>query len=82
MEETALEGLTKVQCPHTPKLLSISKREQDLTMWVPGGWLIFILIEKLPGLPPMNFWCATKDRPAMTLSQRNEVRAAFKVALS
>ncbi len=50
-------------------------------MWVPGGWLIFILIEKLPGLPPYNFWTATIDRPAMTLSQRNEARAAFKEAL-
>lgn len=82
MEETALDELTKVQCPYTPKLLSLSRREQDLTMWVPGGWLTFILIEKLPGQSPMNFWCATKDRPAMTLSQRNEVRAAFKEALS
>lgn len=82
MEETALKELTRLQCPYTPKLYSLSEREQDLSMWVPGGWLILILIEKLPGQPPWNFWCETKDGPAMTLPQRNEVRTAFKEALS
>ncbi len=82
MEITALNRLTRVKCPYTPKLLSLLRKEQDSTTWVPGGWLIFILMEKVPGVSPLNFWKPTEDRPAMTRSQRDEVRAGFKAALS
>jgi hypothetical protein len=82
MEITALKRLTRVKCPHTPKLLSILRKEQDSTMWVPGGWLIFILMEKVPGEPLDHFWKPSMERPAMTRSQRDEVRKDFKEALS
>jgi hypothetical protein len=82
MEITALERLTRTKCPHTPKLLSVIWEHQDPTMWVPGGWLIFILMEKVPGVPPLNFFQSSTERPAMTRSQRDEVREAFKKALS
>lgn len=82
MEVTALKRLTRMKCSYTPKLLSILRQEQDSTMWVPGGWLIFILMEKVPGVPLDNLWNSTKERPAMTRSQRDEVREAFKEALS
>jgi hypothetical protein len=67
MEITALKRLTRVKCPHTPKLLSILRKEQDSTMWVPGGWLIFILMEKVPGEPLDHFWKPSMERPAMTV---------------
>ncbi len=83
MEATALKELIKVRYPSTAMHLSLPKRGQDLTMRVPEGWLVFILIEKLSGLLACNFWSATMGRPAITtLSQRNKLRAAFKEALS
>jgi hypothetical protein len=82
MEITALSRLTRTKCLYTPKLLSILRKEQDSTMWVPGGYLIFILMEKLPGVPPLNFFKPSDTQPAMTRPQRDEVREAFKKALS
>jgi hypothetical protein len=82
MEITELKRLTRMKCPYTPKLLSILREKQDSTMWVPGGWLIFILVEKVPGKPLDTFWKPSKERPAMTRSQRDEVRIGFKEALS
>lgn len=82
MEITALRRLTRAKCPYSPKLLSILRKKQDSTMWVPGGWLIFILMEKVPGGPLDNFWKPSKERPAMTRYQRDEVRKGFKEALS
>ena len=82
MEVNALERLTRTKCPYTPKLLSILRKQQDSTMWVPGGWLIFILREKVPGVQPLNFFRSGEGQPAMTRSQRDEVREAFKKTLS
>jgi hypothetical protein len=82
MEIKALSRLTKAKCPYTPKLLSWSRVKQDTSMWIPGGWLVFILMKKLPGASPFNFWAPDAGRPAMTRAQRDEVREAFKKALS
>lgn len=82
MEITALKRLARMNCPYTPKLLSVLRQVQDSTMWVPGGWLVFVLMEKVPGVPLNNFWYPSKEKPAMTRSQRDEVREAFKRALS
>lgn len=81
-EITALERLTAAKCPYTPKLLSTKRTKQNDTMWVPGGYLIYILMERLPGRPITAFFDSDGKRPAMTLSQRDEVRKAFKTALS
>jgi hypothetical protein len=82
MEITALKRLTRTNCPYTPRLLSILRKEQDSTMWVPGGYLIFILMEKVPGEPITSFFKPGVDRPALTRSERDEVRKGFKEALS
>ena len=82
MEIEALLRLTRTKCPYTPKLLSILQQQQDSTMWVPGGWLIFILREKVPGSPPLNLFRPSEEQAAMTRSQRDEVREASKRALS
>ena len=51
-------------------------------MWVPGGYLVFILMEKVPGKPLDNFWTDNSQvGPAMTRLQRDEVRAAFRKTL-
>jgi hypothetical protein len=52
--------------------------KQDDDMWVPGGYIVFILMEKLPGvmIKEEDFW--TK----YSLQQRDEVRVAFQEALS
>jgi hypothetical protein len=51
-------------------------------MWIPGEWLIFILMEKVLGLPLDIFWKPSKQRPAMTRAQRDEVREGLREALS
>jgi hypothetical protein len=82
MEIEALIRLTRAQCPYTPNLLSWSHEKQCSSLWIPGVWLIFILMKNLPGIPPFNFWKPSPDKPAMTRAQRDEVREAFKNALS
>jgi len=46
-------------------------------MWVPGGYVVYILMEKLPGSPPWDFWIEER----YSLEDRNEIREAFRVAL-
>jgi hypothetical protein len=65
-----LRRLTKAKCEYTPKLLSLLRAKQDDSMWIPGGWLVYILMEKLPGTPPLNFWHDYGGRPAMTLYRK------------
>ena len=74
-EINALTRLTRGKCPYTPKLLSILSEKQDHKMWIPGGFIVFILMEKVPGVPLDNFWSD------MTRSQRDEVRNAFRKTL-
>ena len=44
-------------------------------MWVPGGWIDYILMEKVPGVTPWNFWHDTEELPKMTFAERDEIRA-------
>lgn len=55
-EIDVLRTLTESGCSAAPKLLSWTRELQDETMWVPGGYVVYILMEKLPGAPPFNFW--------------------------
>lgn len=81
-EFTALRVLTAAGCPYTPRFLSRTGGTQDGAMWVPGGWTDYILMEKVPGVAPLNFWDKDQGLEAMTRSERDEVRFAFKKALS
>ena len=76
-EIQALEDLTEAGCAAAPKLLSWTEEQQDNTMWVPGGYIVYILMEKLPGAPPMDFWVEGR----YSLEDRNAIRAAFRKAL-
>ncbi len=76
-EIDVLRTLTESGCSAAPKLLSWTRELQDETMWVPGGYVVYILMEKLPGAPPFNFW-VEKD---LSLEDRDTVRKGFRAAL-
>ncbi|KAL2004255.1 hypothetical protein VTN02DRAFT_4770 [Thermoascus thermophilus] len=73
-EINILDELTKKGCSCTPKLLSFATQKQRDTDWVPGGYIVFILMEKLPGRDLTAFDTFSPDR-------RYEVRIAFGRAI-
>ncbi|RFU29386.1 hypothetical protein B7463_g6961, partial [Scytalidium lignicola] len=74
LEIEALEILTKAGCSSTPSLLAWKEEKQDQDSWVPGGCIIYILMEKLPGITVDNFY-GQLDR-----EERDEMRRSFKEA--
>lgn len=72
-ELEALQKLTQNQCTSAPRLVNYLQYEQDEKMWVPGGYLFFILMTRCPGKPLENF----HKEP---LAKRNEIRKAFEDA--
>ncbi|KAL2216427.1 hypothetical protein M432DRAFT_61931 [Thermoascus aurantiacus ATCC 26904] len=48
-EREALQLLTKNGCASTPELLSFKQEEQGNDMWVPGGYILYMLMSRLPG---------------------------------
>ena len=73
-EIEALEYLTTVGCSATPALLASKHETQGEDDWVPGGFLDYILMEKLPGVE-CPYWSGCMDR-----LERDQLRAAFKEA--
>jgi hypothetical protein len=72
-ELEGLRTLTQHQCTLAPRLVNSLQCEQDETMWVPGGYLLFILMTRCPGKPIENF----RDEPPV---KQNEIRQAFENA--
>ena len=72
-ELEGLKTLTRHQCTSAPKLVDYLQCEQDETMWVPKGYLFFILMTRCPGKLIENFY----QEP---LTKRNEIRQAFEDA--
>jgi len=65
-------AITKNGCASTPELLSFKQEEQGNDMWVPGGYILYILMSRLPGERLRNlFW--RLDR-----TERDEIRKSFK----
>ncbi|KAK2794011.1 hypothetical protein FQN50_009960 [Emmonsiellopsis sp. PD_5] len=62
-------------CSVTPKLLHVVKSLQEEWMLVPGGYIVFLVMEKVPGDPLDGFW--GYDPP-----KREKVRAAFRRGLT
>lgn len=58
IETEALEKLTRARCSAAPMLLGSKVVKQTETMWVPGGYLGFVAMTKLPGIivPWMDHW--------------------------
>jgi hypothetical protein len=78
-EFRALTWLAEVQSAHTPHYLSYAYLpvEEGIDEWgMVGGYMIFIVMTKVPGrrLSRSEFW-------SLSLSKRDEIRAAFKEAL-
>lgn len=74
-EIQALQHLTASGCPVSPKLLGSRIDKQDETMWIPGGYIIYALMEKLPGRNIHDFY----EWPRV---KRDELREAFLDTLS
>ena len=72
-ELEGLETLTQNQCTSSPRLVNYVQCEQDETMWIPGGYLLFILMTRCPGIPIENF-----DREP--LLKHDEILQAFEDA--
>jgi hypothetical protein len=61
----ALSILTKANCSSTPALLDWQCEGQDAHMWVPGGYNVYILMEKLPAVDPSRFYWRLDRKNAM-----------------
>lgn len=73
-EIKALQCLTDADCSFTPALYGLKQEVQNSSMWVPGGHIVYILMEKLPGINLSNFF-HDLDR-----KERDQCREAFKKA--
>ncbi|RJE22201.1 hypothetical protein PHISCL_05449 [Aspergillus sclerotialis] len=74
LEIHALEHLTKSKCSSTPAIFAWKHETQGDDGWVPGGYLDYILMERLPGSRP-NCILGTMER-----KERDQLREAFKKA--
>ena len=54
-ELEGLQILTKHICASAPRLVNPLQSEQDESMWVPGGYLLYILMTRCPGKPIVTF---------------------------
>lgn len=81
-----LERLTDANCPATPRLLAVHTdiqhepvlrgcyyEDEEQPYWVPGGYIVYILMEKLPGEDLTYFWTFPPQ-------EREEIRQAFREA--
>ncbi|KAF4188604.1 hypothetical protein CNMCM7927_001299 [Aspergillus lentulus] len=73
-EVSALDYLTKAGCSSTPKLFAWKHETQGNDDWVPGGYIDYILMEKLPGETP-GYWSGRMSR-----AERDQLRESFKKA--
>lgn len=72
-ELEALHAVTEAGCSSTPKLLQYMHYRQNDKMCLPGGSLLYLLMEKLPGvsLEYRTYW-------KYDVETRNRIRRAFK----
>ncbi|RAH71409.1 uncharacterized protein BO66DRAFT_390964 [Aspergillus aculeatinus CBS 121060] len=75
-EIEALSHLMKAGCSSTPSLLSWKKEQQAIDEWVPGGYKLSILMERLPGSNPGDSLFSGQ----MPRDERDSLRKAFKAA--
>ncbi|KAH8804894.1 hypothetical protein F5884DRAFT_430267 [Xylogone sp. PMI_703] len=72
-ELEALENLTRQGSQSTPTLVNFTQTTQDNDGWVPGGFILFLLMTKCPGTPIEKF----QLKPD---AEREKIRKAFEVA--
>ncbi|KAJ9232140.1 hypothetical protein DTO169E5_7611 [Paecilomyces variotii] len=73
-EIQVLQQLTEAGCSYTPTLIDYDVVAQSDDEYVPGGYIAFILMEKLPGRNLENFH-------TFSLKKRDEVRISFLKSL-
>lgn len=54
----------------------LQRRWGDIRWWMPGGYIVYILMTKLPGQSLESFW----DGKKFTLQDRNDIRNSFRKA--
>lgn len=74
-EVKALQILTNAGCSSTPSLLAWKQDKQSRNMWVPGGHILYILMEKLPGFCPKCFYIE------LDWAERDELKEAWLYVL-
>lgn len=74
MELAHLRRLTEAGCPCTPKLIDHRVEVQGKREYVPGGFKLYLLMEKVPGRNLINFG-------ELEMSERDQVRIAFAMAI-
>ena len=60
-----------------PKLMAWKQEKQEKHMPVPDGYVVYIVMEKLPGVHPLDIW---NDKRCSRI-ERDEIRRAFREAL-
>lgn len=73
-EIDALRCLTQAGCSSSPALLGWKRETQSNTDWVPGGYIEYILMERMPGVRPPPYW------QPMAQEERDRLLKAFKEA--
>jgi hypothetical protein len=73
IESEGLKKLTRANCSCAPKLLATKIMKQSETMWVPDGYLGFIVMTKLPGINIDGIQDLSRE-------ERQEMRQSFKKA--
>ncbi|KAK2765574.1 hypothetical protein FQN54_008428 [Arachnomyces sp. PD_36] len=71
IEAEALKKLTRAKCSATPVLLGCRVVKQTEDMWVPGGYLGFVAMTRLPGTTVLQM-----DRLSST--EAEQMRQSFK----
>ena len=74
MEIDRLDDLTEAGCTSYPRLLDFQRFIQEEDLWMPGGYIVRILMERLPGISLEVFWYLSRE-------ERDEVSKAFKCAI-
>ncbi|KKZ60974.1 hypothetical protein EMCG_04397 [[Emmonsia] crescens] len=74
-EVSNLRHFNQKGCKVTPKLLAVKRSLQEWDcMPVPGGYLVFMVMERVPGVPLVDFW-------DYDFEKREKIRAAFQEGL-
>lgn len=56
--------------------LELQRYLGNVKWWMPGGYVVYILMSKLPGQPLGSFW----DEKVFSPRDRQEIRDSFRIA--
>ena len=76
-EIDVLTKLTKDGCSSAPRLISWMREKQSKKKPVTGGYIVYSLMKKLPGVHPLDLWV----EELFSKRDRDEIRRAFREAM-